>query len=247
VDGYDPSTYGDGMADVYDDWYADVSDVDATVARLATLAGPGPVLELGVGTGRLALPLAASGITVHGVDASAAMVARLRAKPGGASVDVTLGDMAGPEPAGPYELVFVAYNTFFNLTSEDDQRRCLQNVASRLRPGGRFVVEAFVPPDQAPASAVADVRTLELDRVVLSLSRHEPGSQVAVGQFVDLCESGIRLRPWRIRYASPEQLDRLAAGAGLALLERHAGWRAEPFTGASSVHVSVYGFPPSDG
>ena len=110
---YDPATYGEGMADVYDDWYGEVGDVEAAVACLAALAGGGPVLELGVGTGRLAVPLATTGLEVHGIDSSPSMVARLRTKLGGEHIAVTIGDMAGAEPPGPFSLVFAAINTFF--------------------------------------------------------------------------------------------------------------------------------------
>ena len=140
VDGYDASTYGDRFADVYDDWYGDVTDAvacTAKVAELARAAGGGPVLELGVGSGRLALPLVERGLEVHGIDASPAMVERLRAKPGGDRVRVTIGDMADLDlpAAPPFSVVLVAFNTFFNLATEAAQRRCLERVDGRARPG----------------------------------------------------------------------------------------------------------------
>ena len=241
-----PESYGEAFADVYDDWYADVSDTEGTVAHLAALAAGRPVLELGIGTGRLALPLAAAGVAVSGVDASPAMVARLAAKPGGDTLEVAVGDMADVEaiapPAGTrFGVAFAAFNTLFNLTDLTAQQRCLRGVAARLTPEGRLVVEANVfDPDPDPRDAVT-VRSLEPGRVVLSVSRADPAAQTVTGQFVDLADGApVRLRPWSLRYASPEQLDDLAAGAGLVLDERRGGWRGEAFTEASPLHVSSY-------
>jgi SAM-dependent methyltransferase len=237
---FDAAAYGDGMADVYDDWYADL-EVDEPVAALAALAGPGPVLELGVGTGRLALPLAARGLLVRGVDASAAMVAQLKAKPGGDSIDVVVGDMAGPEPAGPFTLVFAAVNTFFGAFERaEDQRACVASVTRRLAPGGRFVIEAFVP-DPDKAGDGVRVRNLSADRVVLTVTMTDVEAQTARGQFVELVDGQpVRLRPWSIRWCTPEQLDAMAAAAGLELEHRWAGWQREPFTADSPRHVSVW-------
>lgn len=253
MEGYGPETYGDRFADVYDDWYAGVSDVDATVARVAALAasagteGRGPVLELGAGSGRLALPLAAAGLEVWALDASAAMVARLRAKPGAAGVHAVVGDMADlaalDAGAGPFAVVLCAFNTFFNLTSTEAQGRCLRAVAARLAPGGRLVVEAFVPPpgdEEGAAVGAVEPRHIGLDEVVLTVSRLDPAARTVTGQHVQLTEAGIRLRPWVLHYTTPEGLDRLAAGAGLSLEARHAGWHGEPFTAASAIHVSTY-------
>jgi SAM-dependent methyltransferase len=246
---YGPDSYGAAFADVYDDWYGDVSDVAATVAALRELAGAGPLLELGVGTGRLALPLAAAGVEVHGLDASEAMLARLRAKPGGDAVTLTLGDMATDLPAGPFTLVLCAYNTFFNLGSEEAQAVCFAGVAARLRPGGRFVLEAFVPEAFVPedprrSGSSVEVRDLALDRVVLSVARYDASTQDAHGQFVELTEAGgVRLRPWAIHWATPTQLDEMATAAGFALERRSAGWSGEPFTAASDEHVSIYRVP----
>ncbi len=239
--GYGPSSYGDGFADVYDDWFTDISDVDAAVTALVALAGGGPVLELGIGTGRLALPLAARGVPVHGVDASAAMVARLRAKPGGDAIPVTIGDMAGELPDGPFTLVFVAYNTFFGLVEPGAQAACFHAVARRLTPGGRFVVEAFVPEEPAPAGRRLEVRSIELDRVVLSVSDHLPAEQLAFGHHVELADGApVRLRPWKVRYATPAQLDGMALAAGFEREARFGGWQGEPFTDTSPSHVTIY-------
>jgi SAM-dependent methyltransferase len=248
VEGYDASTYGDRFADVYDDWYGDLTDAEACadwIAALAAEAG-GPVLELGIGSGRLALPLVARGCEVHGIDASAAMVDRLRAKPGGERLAVTLGDMAeldlDREPAEGFGVAFVAFNTFFNLGSEEAQRRCLLRIRRLLRPGGSFVLEAYVPDDATgdEVDSAVTPRHIGADDVVLTVSRRDRAAQTVSGQHVHITEAGIRLRPWHLRYASPDQLDALAGEAGLELAARHAGWRGEPFTDASTTHVSTY-------
>jgi SAM-dependent methyltransferase len=238
----DPATYGDAIADVYDDWYADVSDVEGTVARVRELAGGGAVLELGIGTGRLALPLAAAGVEVHGVDASTAMVERLRAKPGGPAVPVVVGDFSEqlPEVPGGFAVVLVAFNTLFNLTAPGAVERCLRLVASRLRPGGAFVVEAFVPADDAVASGV-DVRRVDEDQIVLSVFRRGADPATVHGSLVSISESGgVRLRPWAVRPIAPDALDALADAAGLAREARHGGWRDEPFDAGAERHVTIY-------
>jgi ubiquinone/menaquinone biosynthesis C-methylase UbiE len=249
MEGYGASSYGDGMADVYDEWYADRGDIEGAVATLATLAstaGPGPVLELGIGSGRLALPLVAAGVEVWGIDASAAMVDLLRAKPGGDRPQVAVGDMAELDLSAlaggadaRFSLVFAADNTFFNLTSPGAQEQCLARVRDLLAPDGSLVLEAFVPATDAPASSI-DARTVELDHVVLTVTRHDRESQTVVGQHIELRDAGVKLHPWMIRYAPPEELDRLAAGAGLSLVERWSDWRRTPFTTDDNVHVSVY-------
>jgi SAM-dependent methyltransferase len=255
VEGYRPNTYGDRFADVYDDWYHDVSDVEATVARVAALAPvPGaPVLELGAGSGRLAIPLAVRGLDVWAVDASAAMLDRLRAKPGGELVHTVLDDMAvlaDPGLAGVpgFDVVVCAFNTLFNLTDTDAQARCLARVAALLVPGGRLVLEAFVPPPtdgtggdaRGAAIGAVEPRHIGLDEVVLTVSWLDQATSTVTGQHVQITEAGIRLRPWVLHYQSPEGLDALAAAAGLRLVERHGGWRGEPFTALSGTHVSVY-------
>jgi SAM-dependent methyltransferase len=251
VEGYGPSTYGDGFADVYDEWYHDVGDPDAAVATIAATAaeaGGGPVLELGVGSGRLAVPLAASGVEVWGIDGSAAMLTRLADRPGGAAVQAVHGDMAdldavlGGAGAPTFATVVAAFNTFFLLADEAAQRACLAGVARWLAPGGRLLLEAYVPADPpADAEAVLEPRRVELDRVVFTISVHRPMEQVVHGQHVELKESGIRLRPWVLRYLTPDQLDGLAASVGLSLLERWGGWDRQPFDEGSAVHVSAYG------
>ena len=241
--GYDHRSYGEGFADVYDEWYADVTDVDATVRRMVDVAGgEGRVLELGVGTGRLAVPMAAAGLRVVGIDSSEAMLAKLRERDTASTVEAVLGDIAGDLPAGPFDAVLVAYNTIFNLLGEQDQPRLFRRVAERLAPGGVFVVEAFVPrPDATDGSSEVTVRSMAVDHVVLSVSVNRPDEQVAEGQFVQFSETGgVRLRPWSIRWATPEQLDSMAAAAGLHLDARLGDMTGTAFTDDSAQHVSVY-------
>jgi SAM-dependent methyltransferase len=250
VEAYGPSTYGDGFADVYDDWYHDAGDPEAAADAIVELAGGLPVLELGVGTGRLAVPVAARGVDVWGLDASEAMLDHLAGRPGGSSVRAVLGDMtdagaaleaAGLEPPS-FGAVVAAFNTFFLLATEDAQRRCLGSAAGLLAPGGRLVVEAYVPTDPpADAETVLEPRRVELDRVVFTISTHLPMEQVVHGQHVELRDGGVRLRPWVLRYATPDQLDGMASDAGLDLVERWGSWQREPFDPGATVHVSIYG------
>lgn len=238
--GYDEASYGDGMADVYDEWYGARFDTEAAVAVLVDLAGAGPVLELGAGTGRLALPLVRLGVDVHAVDASTAMLDRLLSKPGGAKVHTHLGDMSIDLPPGPFTLAFVAVNTLFNLTEAGAQQAAFHAVAARLAPGGRFLVEAFVP-DLGRDGDHVEIRDLAVDRIVLSVSRSSTSTQRAEGQFIELTEShGVRLRPWSIRWATVDQLDEMAAVAGFELEQRWSSWAREPFGTDSDNHVTIY-------
>ena len=248
MEGYDSAQYGRSFADVYDDWYREVSDVDATVHRVAVLAarrGGGRVLELGVGTGRLALGLAARGLRVTGVDASAEMLDRLRAKSGADQLELVHADMSELPVTGPFAAAFVAFNTFFNLTTRDAQQACLHRVHDVLAPGGWFVLEAFVPNADTTDTSGVSARTVELDRVVLTAARRDAAAQTISGQHIEITEHGVRLRPWLVRYATVQQLDDMAATAGLRLAERHADWHGAPFHDASDHHVSVYRRPPS--
>ena len=248
MDGYRPATYGDAFADVYDEWYGDLPDRDDAVETLAALAGAGGgrLLELGVGTGRLAAPLAAAGVDVWGVDASTAMLAGLVKRPGGDLVHARLGDLADPaaclDGAPPFDVVVVAFNTLFLLPTEADQRQCFARVAPLLAPDGWLVVEAFVPADP-PASVASEVEQSPVggDRPVLTVSEHHPAQQLVLGQHLTRSDDGtVRQRPWLLRYATPAQLDEMAAAAGLVLAERWAGWDRRPFDDDATVHVSAY-------
>lgn len=248
MEGYDATTYGAAFADVYDEWYDGISDVAGTVTTLLELAGGGPVLELAVGTGRLAVPLAAAGGRVTGIDASREMLARLSVRDPHARVTAVRGDMVGDLPDGPFALAFVAYNSLFNLTDAADQQACFTAVASRLAPGGRFAVEAVVPDEPFLDGDDVSVRTLTADKVILAITRNSAAEQSVVGQFVELTNSvdgagGVRLRPWAIRYATIAELDRFAATAGLECEHRWEDFTRAPFTEASPRHVSVYRRP----
>jgi SAM-dependent methyltransferase len=218
-------------------------DEGAAVAFLAQLAGPGPALELGIGTGRIALPLAARGVRVDGVDLSPAMVDQLRARPGGDQLAVTIGDLADVPVPGTYRLIFVVFNTLFNLLTQEDQVRCFENVAAHLADDGSFVVEAYVPTflHRLRNHQYVDAEAIQVDEVRLDLLRHDPATQMIEESHVSLSPAGVRLNPVVQRYAWPSELDLMARIAGLRLKGRWGGWDREPFNSSSSVHVSVYG------
>jgi len=246
MEGYRPESYGDRIADVYDELFGDVSDVPATVAFLDSLvaARPARILELAVGTGRLAIPLAGLGHHVTGIDVSAAMLARLRSADGGHRVAAVHGDMVDDLPAGPFDVVFVAFNSLFMLTDPVRQQACFAAVATRLAPGSAFVVEVFVPWDPPRGGSHVEVRSMTTDRVVLVASRTDPATQQVCGQFVELADGEpVRLRPYVLRYSQPSELDEWATAAGLRLAERHADVERSPFTDDSPFHVSVYRKP----
>jgi SAM-dependent methyltransferase len=245
MDDYGPSTYGDRIADVYDAWFHPPSDPGAAVDSLAELAGSGPALELAIGTGRIALPLASRGVDIRGIDASAAMVDKLREKPGGTDIQVTMGDFTDVAVEGRFRLVFVVFNTLFALLTQDDQRRCVRNVADHLTDDGVFVVEAFVP-DLARFDRGQRVQTHRLDtgRVFLDVSLHDPKNQRVSVQLLVFEESGFRMFPVELRYVWPSELDLMAELAGLRLRERWGDWNHEPFTGEGK-HVSVYERAPA--
>ena len=239
--GRDPSTYGDRMAGVYDEWFGEPGEAEEAAGFLAGLAGPGPALELGIGTGRVALPLLRRGTAVRGIDASEAMVDRLRAKPGGEDIPVTFGDFVEVGVEGSFPLVYVVFNTFFALLTQEDQARCFANVARRLDTGGTFVMEAFVPdPARFDSGQVVQTKRVGAGEVVLECSRHDPVRQRVDSQNVVVRADGARLYPASIRYAWPSELDLMARLAGLRLRERWADWSRGPFTARSGGHVSVY-------
>lgn len=237
---YLSSTYGDAFADVYDDWYQQVTDVEGTVSLISDLSQGLDVLELGVGTGRLALPIASKGVPTTGVDSSREMLRRLRVRDTSALVKVHLANMGNWLPTGPFKIIFCAYNTFFNLISPTEQEQCLQLVRDRLTPDGLFIVEAFVPSDLSllPTRGV-ESRHLE-HSTVLNITIREKISGIVRGQSVELTENGAVLRPWRILIRTPDELDQIAAHQGLKLVERWQDWNRSAFTSTSNHHVSVY-------
>jgi SAM-dependent methyltransferase len=240
---YEPvMSFDEAAAEVYDD-VSQRGDEMETVAFLEQLARDGPALELAIGTGRIAVPLAARGIRVDGIDFSAAMVAKLRAKPGGAQIAITMGNFADVAVKGTYRLIYLIFNTLFNLLSQDEQVRCFENVADHLTDDGCFVVETFVPAflHRLRDNQYVDAEAIRVNEVRLDVLRHDMERQVIEENHVSLSAAGIRLNPVVQRYAWPSELDLMARIAGLRLKQRWAGWKREQFTSTSSNCVSVYG------
>jgi SAM-dependent methyltransferase len=237
--------FGERAASVYDERVGEMFDpgaVEPVVELLADLAEQGRALEFGIGTGRIALPLAGRGVPVVGIDNSEAMVARLRAKPGGDDIDVTIGDFATTRADGEFSLVYLVFNTIFNLVTQDEQVACFQNAAAHLRSGGRFVIETGVP----------DLQSLPLGQTIIPFRADPEGISVDVydvvtqrfsSQHYVFTEDGVQAFPVELRYAWPSELDLMARLAGLTLQNRWAGWQREPFTSLSRAHVSVYEKP----
>lgn len=242
MDDYDPAaSFGEDVARIYDR-VALRGDEAATVAFLAELAGDGPALELAIGTGRIALPLAGRNVRVDGIEISTAMIDRLRAKPGGERISVTRGDFADVGVDGDYELIYVVFNTLFNLLSQDEQVRCFENVAAHLGETGAFVVETGTPAFlyRLRGDQYVDAEAIAVDAVHLDVARHDPVTQTLEESHVSLTQDGVRLNPIVTRYAWPSELDLMARIAGLRLAERWGGWRREAFTSRSENCISVY-------
>lgn len=239
MDEYIATTYGEHCASVYDQWHS--SSEDAAVETLAELVQGGRALELGIGTGRIALPLSARGIEVHGIDGSPAMVSKLRAKPGGEALPVTMGNFADVDVEGEFSLIFIVYNTFFALLTQEEQVRCFRNVAGHLAAGGGFLLEAFVP-DLTHFSGGQSVRatTVTSDRVSLKVSQHDAVRQRVKSQHVVIVNNEVRTFPVEVRYAWPSELDLMAQLAGLRLRHRWGNWDREEFKATSERHISVY-------
>ncbi|MFF0015801.1 class I SAM-dependent DNA methyltransferase [Streptomyces sp. NPDC005374] len=238
-DGY----FGESIAATYDESTAGMFAPDAVepaVALLAELAGAGRALELGIGTGRIALPLAGRGVEVHGIELSRAMADRLHAKPGGDAVGVTIGDFASATAPGDFTLAYLVFNTIMNLTTQDDQVDCFRNVARQLEPGGTFVVEVMVPdlrrlpPGQnAVPFHVGDRR--------LGFDTYDLATQAMSSHHVKVTEDGQgSFRSIPFRYVWPAELDLMARLAGMRLRERWEDWERKPFTHDSRQHVSVW-------
>ena len=239
---YDNATYGNRIAGVYDD-FIQISheQTQAAVETLAAMAKDGPVLELGIGTGRIALPLCEKGLAVHGIDASAQMIDELRKKPGGKAILVTMGDFAEAAVDGKFSLTYVVFNTFFSLLTQEDQVRCFTNVAKHLLPDGLFVIEAFVPdPARFVRNQSIVASKVELDEVRLDIVLHDPLHQLLKAQHVVIANGAIQTYPIQLRYAWPSELDLMAQLAGLKLRERWSDWQRSPFTTKASSHISIY-------
>ena len=237
--------FGERAASVYDEHAADMFEpavLGPVVETLAGLAERGRALEFGIGTGRIALPLAARGIPVAGIDNSEAMVARLRAKPGSEEIDVTIGDFSTTRVDGEFSLVYLVFNTICNLVTQDAQVACFQNAAAHLQSGGRFVIETGVPDLQRlpPGQTIVPFRA---DPEGLGFDVYDVVTQRFSSQHYRFSEDGVQAYPVELRYAWPAELDLMARLAGMTLQNRWAGWQREPFTSLSRSHVSVYARP----
>jgi SAM-dependent methyltransferase len=240
---FDPAkSFGKRTAATYDDVLR--GDEQETIDFLERQARGGPVLELAIGTGRIGLPLAQRGLRVDGIELSEAMVEQLRKKPGGDQIAVTMGDYAAVPVDGQYRLIYVVFNTIYNLLTQDDQVRCFENVARHLTEDGVFVIEAGMPTDYLcnRGQQYVDAERVELDAVTLDVARFDIVTQLLDESHIRITEAGVTLGPIVTRFAWPAELDLMARIAGLRLHARFGGWLGEPFTGDSKRHISVYGW-----
>ncbi|MEQ1698517.1 MAG: class I SAM-dependent methyltransferase [Ilumatobacteraceae bacterium] len=217
-------------------------DEPAAAEFLAARAGGGRALEFAIGTGRIALPLAALGVSVDGIELSPAMVDQLRTKPGGAALRVEFGDMTTVRMGGTYSLVYLVYNTIFNLLTVDDQVRCFENAAAHLADDGVFVVETAVPHAWIRPGQTDYVHTefVELAAIGFDVARYDPVTQLLSENHVAITADGVRFNPIVARLITPGEMDLMARIAGLRLVERFGAWQRTPFTASSEMHVSVY-------
>jgi SAM-dependent methyltransferase len=244
-DSHDDGFFGERVASRYDEDAADMFDpavVMPVVQTLAELAGRGAALELGIGTGRIALPLAERGVRVAGIDSSEAMVARLRAKPGSEDIEVAIGDFATTRVGGEFSLVYLVFNTINNLVTQDAQVACFQNAAAQLRSGGRFVIETGVP-DLQNLPVGQTIIPFHADPGGIGFDVYDVVTQRFSSQHYVFTGGRVEAYPYEFRYAWPSELDLMARLAGMRLEHRWAGWRREPFTSLSRAHVSVYEKP----
>ena len=239
MDTYDFAAYGQRHADIYDDLYS--SYEQAAIDTLAELAGTGPALELGIGTGRIALPLSNKAVAVQGIDASPAMISKLRGKPGSEMIQVSIGNFADVKVEGGFPLIFVVFNTFFALLSQKEQVRCFRNVSKHLTKEGVFLLEAFVP-DLTRYSRGQSVSATKVasECVVLDVAEHDPLQQRIISHHLFITGEGVKIYPDQLRYAWPSELDLMAELAGLKLRWRWSSWQRESFTAESEKHISVY-------
>ena len=234
--------FGEQVAASYDESSADMfepSVLDPAVEFLAGLARDGAALELGIGTGRVALPLSRRGVPVHGIDLSEAMVARLRAKPGAERIGVTVGDFATTTVDGRFSVAYLVFNTIMNLTSQDEQVACFQNVAAQLEPGGHFVIEVVVPAlRRLPPGET--VRAFTVTSAHLGFEEYDVATQIAISHHWWVTGGAVETLSSPFRYVWPSELDLMARIAGMRLQERWSDWARAPFTGDSGQHVSVW-------
>jgi SAM-dependent methyltransferase len=239
----DPADYGERWAEIYDDHpvHPTAEDAEPAADLLAELAGSGAALELGIGTGRIALPLAARGVAVVGVDASPTMLDLLAAKPGAERIQAVLGDITDVHVEGRFSLVFAAFNTVLMVPTQSGQIRCFENAAAHLEPEGHFVVEAFVPEfEKLALSESVQVRKVDDDGAWLLAMRHDPLEQLIASETIRAGADGMRRYPTTLRWAFPPELDLMARLAGFSLVDRYESWSRAPFTKESRNQVSVY-------
>ncbi|GAB7040418.1 MULTISPECIES: class I SAM-dependent DNA methyltransferase [Catenuloplanes] len=238
------SAYGDRWAEVYDDLYDGRDTIPAVVDFIRRWAQPASVLELGVGTGRLAIPLAAAGMHVVGVDNSEAMLARLRAKPGGDAVDGRLADMTDPPTDRTYGCVLIAFSTLYLLADQNTQRRCIQAAADRLAPGGALIIEGFIPdPDRWHNGHSLHVEQWDSGHVTMNVGRLDAAAQTIDTLRVTQTSDGTQVIPNRLRYLLPAELDLIAEHTGLGLAGRYGDLAGRPIGSQPTSHVSVYTRP----
>ncbi|WP_433205500.1 class I SAM-dependent DNA methyltransferase [Dactylosporangium sp. CS-047395] len=241
ADGY----FGERIAAQYDESSADMAEpavLEPVLDTLVELADGGRALELGIGTGRIALPLAARGVPVHGIDLSRAMVARMREKPGGDAIGVTIGDFATTKVDGAFSLAYLVFNTIMNLTTQDAQVDCFRNVAAHLQPGGRFVIEVMLP-DLRRLPPGQDAVPFHVSETRWAYDLYDVATQAMSSNYVEVVNGRGGFRSIPFRYVWPAELDLMARIAGLRLRDRWANWQREPFTSESTQHVSVWERP----
>jgi SAM-dependent methyltransferase len=241
ADGY----FGERVAASYDESVAEMSEpavVNAAVDVLAGLAGHGRALELGIGTGRIALPLALRGVPVHGIDTSRAMVARLRAKPGGDAIGVTIGDFATAKAKGRFSVAYLVFNTIMNLTTQEAQVACFGNAAAHLAPGGCFVIEAGLP-DLRHLPPGQNAVPFQVSPTRWAFDLYDTATQAMSSNYIEVTDGRGEYRSIPFRYVWPSELDLMAQMAGLRLRERWDSWTREPFTSESRQHVSIWQKP----
>lgn len=242
----DPAFSGDRWAAAHQNLTGGPDPTDA-VRFLAGLVPAGArILELGIGGGRVALPLARHGFQLEGIEASAAVAERLRATPGGETIPVLVADMADVAVTGPFALVYLVWNGLFNLTSQERQVDCFANVARLLDHDGIFVLECFVP-DRGEFAHGVHPQHIDASTAILTITKHDPILQRLTRQHVTLTDDGVRLLPVALRYCWPSEMDLMARLAGLRLRERLGDWSGSPYDSYSTKHISVYerGSPPT--
>jgi SAM-dependent methyltransferase len=246
---HDDGYFDERDADRYDETYAyqfEPEVVDPVVDLLAELAGTGRALELGVGTGRVALPLARRGVSVHGIELSRAMAARLKAKPVADAVAITIGDFSTATVDGTFRVAYVLVNTIMNLTTQEAQVACFRNVAAHLEPGGCFVVEVLVPELQRLPPGEAH-RVFSADERHWGIDEFDVARQGLISHHFLEVDGHLERRSIPFRYVWPSELDLMAQLAGMRLRDRWSGWRREPFTNDSTKHLSIWEKPASPG